>query len=376
MKVKKYVAPTMPEVMSIVRKELGPDAVILNSKEIQDKGFLGFFKKKKIEVVAALDKNPLPEKSKRQRQPAEAPKRSFNNIETPTDKSNTDILDEIKYLKKIMQQQADQKDYTFELDYQVVFEFLVDQEVNKDIAENIIQKTMKSRLDNNSINTSTIINDVRSEIETQLSSLTFHGITYDKKIVQFVGPTGVGKTTTLAKVAAQSMLKDKKKVAFITMDTYRIAAIEQLKTYAKILDVPLEVAYSIDEYKEKVELFQDYDLILVDTAGRNFRDERYVKELKDNINIDEDVETFLVLALTAKPKDLIDIYNSFYHIPIKEVILTKVDETRQYGSVLNLAIEKQIGIAYLTNGQDVPEDLLQPSPKKISNYIVGEFIDA
>ncbi|MUK89897.1 flagellar biosynthesis protein FlhF [Ornithinibacillus sp. L9] len=376
MKVKKFVAPTMPEVMSIVRKELGPDAVILNSKEIQDGGFLGLFKKKKIEVVAALDKQPLPEKPRKQ-PVIPKPQTSISKETVSSDKRNTDILDEIKYLKKIMQQQAEQKNYQFDVDYQVVYQFLIDQEIDQDIAKKIVQAVVQQhKAASNPISAPSIIQDVRLEIENQLRSLSFEGITYNKKIVQFVGPTGVGKTTTLAKVAAHSMLKDKKRVAFITMDTYRIAAIEQLKTYAKILDVPIEVAYSIDEYKEKVQQFNDYDLILVDTAGRNFRDEKYVRELRENINITEDVETFLVLSLTAKPKDLIDIYNSFYHIPIKEIIFTKIDETRQYGSMLNIAIEKQVGVAYLANGQDVPDDLIQPTPKKISDFIVGEFSEA
>ncbi|SES75611.1 flagellar biosynthesis protein FlhF [Oceanobacillus limi] len=373
MKVKKYVAPTMPEAMSIVRKELGPDAVILNSKEIQEGGFLGFFKKRKIEVVAALDKNPMPEKAKKHA--AVAPRKIIKESAAQPDKSSADILDEIKYLKKIMQQQVDNKEYEFDVDYQVVFQHLVDQEVDDELAERIIKEVIENPSYPSSSG-SEIIKAVRSEIEVQLSKLSFNGITYDKRIVQFVGPTGVGKTTTLAKVAAHSMLKDKKKVAFITMDTYRIAAIEQLKTYAKILDVPVEVAYSIEEYKEKVDQFKDYDLILVDTAGRNFRDEKYVKELQENINISDNVETFLVLALTAKPNDIVDIYNSFYHIPINEVIFTKADETRQYGSILNIALTKQVGVAYLTNGQDVPDDLIQPTPEKISNYIVGEFIDA
>src|SRR5690606_31469071 len=111
---------------------------------------------------------------------------------------------------------------------------------------------------------------------------------------------GVGKTTTLAKVAAKSILQENRKVAFITMDTYRIAAIEQLKTYAKILDTPVEVVYSIEDYRNAIQKLKGYDLILVDTAGRNYRDEQYVKELTQNIVEAENVENYLVLSLTAK----------------------------------------------------------------------------
>ena len=108
-------------------------------------------------------------------------------------------------------------------------------------------------------------------------NLQFDGINFNRKIIQFIGPTGVGKTTTLAKVAAQSILEHEKKIAFITADTYRIAAIDQLKTYARILNVPVEVAYSIEDYKNALNKFQDYDIIFVDTAGRNFRDVKYVQ---------------------------------------------------------------------------------------------------
>src|SRR5699024_10644069 len=110
---------------------------------------------------------------------------------------------------------------------------------------------------------------------------------------------------------------------FITVDTYRIAAVDQLKTYANILDVPLEVAYDIEGYKQALGQFKDYDLILVDTAGRNFRDERYVKELQQSIVFDDMVATYLVLSMTAKPKDIVDIYEQFRHIPIDELIFTK-----------------------------------------------------
>src|SRR5699024_5525665 len=163
-----------------------------------------------------------------------------------------------------------------------------------------------------------------------------------------VGPTGVGKTTTIAKVAAKLMLEDTKKIAFITTDTYRIAAIEQLKTYARILNIPVEVAYNVKDYQQALKKLEGYDLILVDTAGRNFRDAKYIRELQENTGNSE-VATYLVLSLTAKPKDLNDIYDQFYQIPLEAVIFTKLDETTQYGSMLNIAVTKEIGIAYVTD---------------------------
>src|SRR5699024_2527943 len=152
-------------------------------------------------------------------------------------------------------------------------------------------------------------------------------------------------------------------------DTYRIAAIEQIKTYAHILDVPIEVVYTIDDYGRAMNKFSAYDLILVDTAGRNFRDETYVKELHRSVNFD--VKTYLVLSLTATPNGIRDIHAQVVSCQLKEVMFTKLDETLQFGSMINIGLNNKIKIAYITNGQDVPNDLIQPTPKSISNYIVG-----
>ena len=362
MKVKKYIAATMPEVMQQIRADLGSDAVILNSKEVNRGGFFGLFKKKSIEVVAALDPKPM------------APKDNFNIPIQHVQESNQnkDVLNEIKYLKKILEQQAAQKETNYVLDYQLAYEYLLDQEVSKKIAKQIIDAVIVSHKEKGIKHTPLVImEDIKLEIESRLSNTSFNGITYEQQVVHFVGPTGVGKTTTLAKIAAESILKDHKSVAFITSDTYRIAAIDQLKTYARILNAPIEVAYTIEDYHRALDKFSAYDLILVDTAGRNFRDEKYVKELLGNIELN--IKTYIVLSLTAKQKDISEIYAQFRHLRIKEVIFTKLDETRQYGSILNIALENEIGIAYVTNGQDVPEDLIQPTPQDISNYIIGGY---
>ncbi|MFZ3576624.1 flagellar biosynthesis protein FlhF [Virgibacillus sp. DJP39] len=373
MRVKKYVAATMPEAMHQIRKELGVDAVILNSKEVRNGKLFGLFKKRNIEVIAALDPEPKMPKPKVKNELPDI------NIDKKTGnshvKNDSNVLNEIKQLKKLVEFQNQQVKSKFSTQYNIVYQHLMSQEVSESLAAEIVNSIIEKHGENNDFDQHTIFQDTMKEITNRISSLSFEGITYDKKIIHFVGPTGVGKTTSIAKVAAKSMLKDQKKVAFITADTYRIAAIEQLKTYAQILDVPLEVAYDIKDYKNAVEKFSDFDLILVDTAGRNFRDERFVHELKQSIDFNNEIETYLVLSLTAKPNDLQKISEQFKHIPIKEYIFTKIDETRQYGSMLNIALANKTGIAYMTNGQDVPDDIIKPNPQKISEYIVGEYRD-
>lgn len=370
MKMKKYVAATMPEAMLQIRKELGTDAVILNSREIRSGSFFGFFKKRNIEVVAALD--PQPTKAKTNIN-SELP-----DIEPAIGQRRADeqVLSEIKHLKKLLEGQNQHVQANFSPKYKLVYQHLIEQEVTTTVAAEIVHAVIDQHEGRGEdLDQPAIFRETMKEMSARLDNLSFEGINYNKKIIHFVGPTGVGKTTSLAKIAAKSMLKDHKKVAFITADTYRIAAIEQLRTYATILDVPLEVAYDIEDYKHAVKKFKGYDLILVDTAGRNFRDAKYVLELEESIDFNDDIETYLVLSLTAKPNDLQKISDQFKHIPIKASIFTKIDETRQYGSMLNVALANQIGIAYMTNGQDVPDDLIQSSATKISEYIVGEYCD-
>lgn len=372
MKIKKYIAPTLPEAMKAIRKDLGPEAVILNSKEIQQGGFLGFFKKKQIEVVAGLDPEPITNHKKKQSLPIATSKSSKLNQDNTNE--NQKVLDEIKNLRKYVELQVKHGEESYSLEFSLVYQYLLDQELNKNIAKEIMDRVQKD-LTGNTKDTTKIIQKVRTEIINVLEKSTYKGITFDKKIIQFVGPTGVGKTTTIAKVAANIMLKDKKKIAFITSDTYRIAAIDQLRTYSRILNVPLEVVYTAEDFQNAIHKFHDVDIILVDTAGRNFREEKYIAELSKNIDINSSIDTFLVLSLTAKSRDIDEIFDQFSPFSIKEVIFTKMDETRQYGSILNIVYNKKVGIGYLTNGQEVPNDIIRPTPELIANLLVGGYHD-
>jgi len=358
----------MPEAMKQIRADLGADAVILNSKEIRQGGFLGLFKKRKIEVVAVLDPQPVAQKKREVRNNDLV----FGATTGSDTDSNSKVLNEIKYMKKILEQQVKQSNHSYLPDYQLAYQYLIEQEIEEGLAKELIESVItEHEKEEQSATRESAFTTLQTELNSRLKDVSFQGITYDQQIIQFVGPTGVGKTTTLAKIAANCMLIDKKSIAFITTDTYRIAAIEQLKTYARILDVPVEVAYTTEDYHQAVKKFSEYDLILVDTAGRNFRDEKYIKELEKNV--DFNTKTFLVLSLTAKPNDMIDIYHQFQHLSIHEVIFTKLDETLQYGSMINIALKNKVGIAYLTNGQDVPDDLIKPNANIVSHYIINEL---
>jgi flagellar biosynthesis protein FlhF len=376
MKVKKFVAPTMPEAMKMIRTELGNDAVILNSKVIQKGGLFGIFTKKNIEVIAAIDSDTNQPKLHVQQK---LPSREFQNKNLPREQSNRDnssqLLKEINDLKLLIKN-ITQKEASTNQNYPApILEMnclLVEQEFEEKIRREVIEKLLERWYVNGaSTEKSEVRLWLREELVHRMERLEFGGIDYKKQFVNVVGPTGVGKTTTIAKIAAHCMLKQGKRVAFITTDTYRIAAIEQLKTYAQILDVPVEVAYSIDDFKKAKERFSNFDLVLIDTAGRNFRNKEYIQDLKKVIDFNEEMDTMLVLALTSKFSDMNTIVEQFSLVDIKRFIFTKVDETSQYGAMVNLMLNYQIGAAYMTNGQNVPDDIIEASSNQIIKTLFG-----
>lgn len=162
-----------------------------------------------------------------------------------------------------------------------------------------------------------------------------------------------------------------KKVGFITTDTYRIAAIDQLKTYAHILQAPLEVCYNADDFRAAKQRLADCDVVFIDTAGRNFRNPHYVAELQQTIEFDSETETFLVFAATGKYNDMKAIYDRFSVLPIDRLIVTKLDETDTYGAVVNFLLESRVGVAYLTNGQNVPDDMVEASADRFVHLLFG-----
>lgn len=369
MKIKKFIVKSMPEAMVKIKKELGPDAVILNSKQIKTGGIFGLFKKKKIEVVAALDE------VKRTPTKREKNDEKITNVQPKVRSiSEQALLKEIRQLQQVLTSNSFQSENSYPPAFEHIYSYLTDQDVDDDIAKRIVDDMIERNKDKDTLET-TLKDLLVATIEDHLSLNP--GISFENKVIQFVGPTGVGKTTTLAKVAALSVLKHEKKIAFITTDTYRIAAIDQLKTYAKILNVPVKVAYSLSEYEEALQSFATYDLVFVDTAGRNFRDPKYIKELERMHHFhDRGIETYLVLSLTAKRNDILLTYDQFQHLPIEKVIFTKLDETGSYGNILNISVGKNKPIAYITNGQNVPDDIITPNREVLSDLLVSGYGNA
>ncbi|KZE65888.1 hypothetical protein AWM68_05780 [Fictibacillus phosphorivorans] len=369
MKVKKYTAQNLPEAMKLVRADLGSGAVILNTREVQVGGIFGFFTKKKFEIFAGLDQDIDYQQTIKQTNNRVKDHQHFS-------KPDEELTQEIRHLKKMVQTLTIQTKQS-ETKAPLVEEwetFLKNQELDSLILNELIT-ALSSKFENleeNEANQYDWNTWVTNYLGARMKKSEFSGFHYETKFLNLIGPTGVGKTTTIAKIGAKAVLKDGKRVAFITTDTYRIAAIDQLKTYAEILNIPCEVAYTADDFKKAKERFKDYDLVLVDSAGRNFLNRFYIEELQRIVNFDKDMKNYLVLALTSKYKDMETIYNQFKSLPVHKVIFTKKDETKTLGAMINLPILNGMGIGYVTNGQNVPDDMFEATADELIQMLIKE----
>ena len=388
MKVKKFTAESMAEVMKMVRNDLGNEAVILNSRMVFRGGFFGFFRKKNFEVIAAIDPQALTDAKPVQKEKPQNALTPFiqneheedgkgrkHNDTPPSMIQSDELLKEVLSIKNLLKAStidASQTVNVYPEPIQKLLSLMNEQEFSISLKEKFTAELLEQwfkRTEKSSEQEMAVY--LKKEIQAILGNVPFGGVTFTKKFLNVIGPTGVGKTTTLAKIAADCVLNHQKKVAFITTDTYRIAAIEQLKTYAQILNVPLEVCYNLADFQQAAAKFTDYDVVLIDTAGRNFRTKKYVEDLLQVIDFNKEMETFLVLALTAKQKDMEEIYEQFSEIAIDRFIFTKADETSVYGSILNMIEKYKIGAAYITTGQNVPDDMVIASPEMITNLFLG-----
>ncbi|MDI7741679.1 flagellar biosynthesis protein FlhF [Lysinibacillus fusiformis] len=380
MKMKKYTAPSISEAMKLVRAELGEDAVIINSKVIVTKKLFGLIKHKNFEVLAGVDQvetrqmSPrLPDLQTNANQYHEVPEQLKLHIDDSLSNELKSEIADLKLMMKSMQKHTIQSELPE--NFLPYFDFLKRQELSEELITAIRDELfVHQKQQDDPLSKIEMKNITEKVLRKLLEDLPMGGLSYEKKYINVFGPTGVGKTTTIAKMAARSVLEKKKKIGFITTDTYRIAAIEQLKTYANLLQAPVEIVYNANDYKKAIENFAHLDLVFIDTAGRNYKEAKYVDDLKEMINFDEEVESYLVLALTAKEQDMESIIQQFSEIPIGKYIFTKIDETNSIGTMYNLMIKYNKGLAYYTNGQEVPEDIEEANLEAVLElFFQGEF---
>lgn len=398
MKVMKFSGADNHEAMMKVRNELGPDAVILHQRKVKPKGLFGVFKKPVIEVVAALETVPKPVANPTPK-PVVKPTSKVTMMERPsevltenqskkpltmpspepTGKELTKDIYEIKHMLSTMMKRVNQESMPAIIkDLQIpalegLYQRLKDQEVHEEILEKLFQQLgdYGKSLGANDQKETLLMNKFQQLIDAYMVPADPQT---SSKVIFFVGPTGVGKTTTIAKLAAQFSLNEGKQVGLISADTYRIAAVEQLKTYSDILDIPIEVIYDGKEIHQALERLADRDVILVDTAGRSHRNQSQMVELKGLLNQIPNKEIYLVMSCTSSSKDIHEVTQAYTFLEDYQFIFTKLDEAATYGTLLNAMVKTKKPISYITTGQSVPEDIEWIDSKKMVSLLTGEAI--
>lgn len=373
MRIKKYVVHSMAEALQEIRQDLGENAVILETRRVRKKGIWGFFSRKRaIEVIAAQDRqvssriNPF--STHEGKEMGQLPSSPPLSRPSPSLGDAEHIAKELGEMKQYLLQLTSQNDVHLPADLTPIDQLLQRQEISSTVRTEIMERLINRYEEKGDLDVEEM---ARQVLEEYLGELPFKADQLPR-FVCFVGPTGVGKTTTVAKLAADLMLNQKKKVGLITSDTYRIAAVEQLKTYAQILDAPLEVVYSPSELKEVIGRLDHCEHILMDTAGRNYLEAYYIGELKQLLPVGEQVEIFLLISLTSKYHDVQEMLTNFKSIPVHRFILTKMDETSSRGLAVNLLHEYRLPLAYVTTGQDVPDDIVRPNPGWLADVLLGK----
>lgn len=393
--IKKYHGKTESDALSLAQKELGDCVVLMNSKEIKQKGLMRLFKSSYFEVtVAKEEENSVSERSyekKKEESPKEDTKEKatflmeekkieerLSSLEVMLEKQmskSEKANEESKADAVAKEKEAGKEEPSTELSntFAMVTSMLKENEVDEQYISSILDEVKKG------LKEDALMEQILSNIYQRMI-LRFgkaekivpakEGV----KILFFVGTTGVGKTTTIAKIASQFVVEDKKKVALLTADTFRIAAAEQLRTYANILEIPFRVIYTTEEIIEAVENFKEFDYILVDTAGHsqyNDTQRETMTEYVESIRAKAETEVFLVLAANTKYKDMLSIADSYKKMTEYKLIFTKMDETDTYGNLLNLKLYTGAEMSYITCGQNVPDDIASFDAQSIVKKLLG-----
>lgn len=411
--IKKFVGKTEKDALEAAKKELGSGVVIMNVKNIKCKGFMALFRPRQTEITVALEEeNDTLKSVRRESAPRESVPRQGGNegrengrqteFNAVVDNSQN-IEKKLDSLQKLLvsrfqqseaeraeiMEEDDSQYYEGEEEYEeyeereelteqqrfirLLYNTMIESEVDEKYANQIVDEVDLTSQANLPIDY--ILENVYQKMVLKFGRA--EGITPGEgaaKIVLFMGPTGVGKTTTIAKIASNYVVEEKKRVALLTADTYRIAAVEQLRTYANILEVPFRVIYSEEEARQAVEEFRNFDYIFMDTAGHSHQNEAQLDNMRKLFTAMKEAgecQAFLVLSATTKYRDLLNIVSRYHQITEYQLIFTKLDETDFWGNLLNMKLYTDAPIAFVTYGQDVPNDIERFNPQKTVRQILS-----
>lgn len=430
--IKKFQGKTEEEAVESAKKELGNGIVIMNVRNVKRGGLFGFLRAQLKEVTVALEEEAIaqgavPDRTVQERpltpkqdsdfrqavaavseiaraqmeEEKEKPVKQENNkssVEKNPDRSadknsddkadsEQDLGEKIDLLQDLLKMQMgkpEEKDSQTEQEtqenqnsnvpfYKLLYQMMLDNEIDEKYVNQLIDDLDKSMKPNMPIDF--MLSNIYQKMVLkfgQTSQIT--PAEKGPKFVFFIGPTGVGKTTTIAKIASKFCVDEKKKVALLTADTYRIAAAEQLRTYANILEVPFRVIYTAPEVEKAYEDFHDCDYILVDTAGHSHHNESQrnaMSEFVHALDYKVEKEVYLVVSATTKYRDLISIADTYKEMTEFKLIFTKLDETTTLGNLLNLRLHTGAQMSYITCGQNVPDDIDQFNAQETVKMLLG-----
>lgn len=406
--VKTFRANSMREALQVVKAALGPDAVILHTRQVPGKRRLPWQSvPDEVEITAGIGINvPSHKNAYRTNLQATKPMNAqaakppahlamptepavtleLSSASTskahPIDPAVAELARQVESIQEMLKQlglksQAvpapqDALKEPIPKALENLYQLLLEKDVPEDIAQKLLHQLeaegTPSQVQDPAAAKALLTAMIERQITTQGPIQVQKG---ERKVVALVGATGVGKTTTIAKLAANFRLRDHIKMGLVTVDTYRIAAVEQLRTYAEIIDLPMKVVTNPLEMRRALDDLVGLDLVLIDTAGRSPRDELQIQELKRLLAEARVDEVHLVLSLTSSLKSLLASAEKFASANATSLILTKLDEAAGLGNLLALAREVSLPISYLTTGQDVPNDIEPARPDRIARLILG-----
>ncbi|WP_456479777.1 flagellar biosynthesis protein FlhF [Nautilia sp.] len=392
MELKTFTAPTYTEALNKVKNELGDDAVIVSSREIKKKTLTseGLY-----EIVVAVENDNIKPRKKPTSDEEHVKDvmlklstaaKEISSISSKEDKTcvplsgpavqkNEDIAvlknqisqiaDTLKFLQATVWDIVNKKN---ELELPPEFSEIYALSRASGMSEKHLDEIMKLTIKYMPLKMRKNRETIKRYFHTLLKKMVPIRVEREvkaphKKIMMFVGPTGVGKTTTIAKLAARYAYKlsQRHKVGIITLDTYRIGAVEQLMTYAKMMRLPIETVVDPSDFGDALNSLRHNEYILIDTVGSSQHDKEKIEKLKSFLKVDTfaEININLVLSAVTKYEDLVDIYDNFSILPIDTFVFTKLDETKTYGNIFSLLLDTKKPVSYFSIGQEVPDDLME-----------------
>ena len=422
MKIKKFVGPDIKSITDQMKNELGPDAIVLNTRKAPREGMLGVLGKEMIEVTAAIDEqvdlqhstysaDVMHEAGGRQPKNFEAILK-HSGLQVPTANAQSAHQSTVDSLKKVSEhfekrhaegtkalpaharetadfvqlktEMEDIKSTVTEIAQRLkytqipslpdhlrdAYVTLVEQEVGEGVAAELTEAVYRSmppgQLERKEFVDRCLIETIASLVKT---GTAVKPKSRRPRVVALVGPTGAGKTTTIAKLAAIEKFVNNARVGLITLDTFRIGAIEQLRTFASIADIPMEVVYRPAEMNAAIKKLANKDVILVDTVGRSQRAAKDLSELKKFVEVARPDEVHLVLSASTGIRTLVEVVDRFKSLKPNHIIFSKIDEAVTFGPLFNIAQKANVNVSYLTTGQGVPDDIVPADGIKFASLV-------